>query len=205
MVWFVSWQVNHRNQKPKEQQGLQINNRSYTLQISISFSTTMRKQHNKGYKGGCQWNWHFSNGFLSGKQISTALLELNAKQNLYNTQESLYSEWRAADVLSGLVLETDEVRSERAAAGLHSHQRRQGTWLTKPHQIVTFSTYLPLLKVCFSFLPSWIQKGLSYFEGDPALMNSINFHCSKSTVANHPNFPQGPFIWPKPASTSKHD
>lgn len=161
MVWFVSWQVNHRNQKPKEQQGLQINNRSYTLQISISFSTTMRKQHNKGYKGGSQWNWHFSNGFLPGKQISTALLELKAKQNLYNTQESLYSEWRAADVLSGLVLETDEVRSERAAAWLHFHQRRQGTWLTKPHQIVTFSTYL--LK-----LPS-IVKGLFFF---PSLLNS---------------------------------
>lgn len=156
----------------------------------------MRKQHNKGYKGGCQWNWHFSNGFLSGKQISTALLELKAKQNLYNTQESLYSEWRAADVLSGLVLETDEVRSERAAAWLHSHQRRQGTWLTKPHQIVTFSTYLPLLKVCFSFLPSWIQKGLCYFEGDPALMNSIIFHCSSQLWPITPTFLKVPSFGP---------
>lgn len=62
----------------------------------------------------------FSNGFLSDEQISTALSELNAKLNfLYYTQESLFSESQAADVCCGLVVEADEVQSQRAAPWLH--------------------------------------------------------------------------------------
>lgn len=111
----------------KSQQGSQINDAPYTPQITVSFSTTMRKQHNKGYKGGCQWNWHFSTAAYLVNRFtvnSTARLELKAKQNCffsYNTQESLYSGIQSCWWFN-------EVQSQRGGF----IQRRKGTWLPPP-------------------------------------------------------------------------
>lgn len=149
-----------RASNPKNSRVFQINNVPYnTLQISISFSTTMRNSITKGYKGGCQWNWHFSNGFLSGKQISIALLEVKVKQNLlYNTLESFRIASCCCFLWPGCTGGWSPVWKSCGVASPWPEETRHVTSKSLPN-----SHYLKLpsidKKVRLSFLPSWIDEG----------------------------------------------
>lgn len=151
----------------------------------------MREQHNKEYKGRCQWNWHFSNGFLSGKQISTALLELKAKQNffLYNTQES-YSESQAADVLCGPAVEAAEVQSEKSCgvASPCPEETRHVTRKASPNS--------PFLKLCsvvkkvrLSFLPVLNSKTTGLLWRRACFDEHHRLPLLQTTQANYPTLP----------------
>lgn len=97
--WFITSASNQKN------------SRLHIKKMHLNTANQHQFQHDneensitKGYKEGWQWNWHFSKGFWSGKQISTAREELKTKQNFwYHTQESLFSVWQAADGLCGPV------------------------------------------------------------------------------------------------------
>lgn len=181
-----------RASNPKNSRVFQINNVPYnTLQISISFSTTMRNSITKGYKGGCQWNWHFSNGFLSGKQISIALLEVKVKQNLlYNTLESFRIASCCCFLWPGCTGGWSPVWKSCGVASPWPEETRHVTSKSLPN-----SHYLKLpsidKKVRLSFLPSsWWRR--AWWTPSPS-----------AATAN--SGPDCPFFWSKPVSISKHD